>query len=367
MSAAVKRVLALHAQRYPKMEARDYVKLLYQSEFGPGHLAGPEEEVLERLSGELSQAENEGYAPAYTVEAIGSGLCRFHLDPRRLAQADLPLLSKCFAHSARPRGTCAGLWEKLGILAGMAWAGELPLDRAQLEVFLTCYDAAGCPPLHHSGAYHDAYHPHYRVVDRDLACYAPALQAVDQALRTAGGPVIVAVDGRCASGKTTFARRLGQLFPDCSVFHMDDYFLPPEKRTPERLSAPGGNVDYERAAEELFAPLSCGEAVELRSFDCASGELRPPVTVPFRRLNIVEGGYSLHPALAGYSQVHLFFTCSPQVQLSRLERREGPESLARFREKWIPLEEAYFEGLHIPDQCDAAVDTSRLPAGQEAL
>ena len=36
--SVVKNILTLHARRYPAMEIRDYVKMLSQSEFGPGHL-----------------------------------------------------------------------------------------------------------------------------------------------------------------------------------------------------------------------------------------------------------------------------------------------------------------------------------------
>ncbi len=358
--STMQNILSLHASRYPEMEIRDYVKLLYQSEFGPGHLAGTSDEVLVAMEGEFSQVKAEQYAPAYTVEAIGGGLCRCHLDPQRFSAEDLPLLSRCFSLSAAPRGSATGLWQKLGELAGLAWRGKLPLPADELELFLSLYDSKGCPPLHHSDAYRDTYRPHYRVLDRDLAFYAPALQAIDATLRNTDGPVLVAVDGRCASGKSTFARRVSQLF-SCNVFHMDDFFLPPEKRTSERLAAPGGNVDYERAATELFSPLSRGEDIELRAFDCATDAMRPPVPVPFRRLNLIEGSYALHPALAGYSQLHLFFTCTPQVQLSRLALREEPESLQNFQERWIPLEEAYFQGLSIKNQCDIVVDTSRLP------
>ena len=42
-------------------------------------------------------------------------------------------------------------------------------------------------------------------------------------------------------------------------------------------------------------------------------------------------------------------------------RRESPESLERFKERWIPMEEAYFSGLAIESQCDVVVDTSHLP------
>ncbi len=356
----IKNILLLHAQRYPGMEIRDYVKLLYQSEFGPGHLveAG---EALEALQKEFSQAKEEGYAPAYTVEAIGGALCRAHLDPRLITEKDLPLLSRCFARSAQPRGSEKGLWEKLGQLAGLAWTGELPLDRQELELFLSLYESEGCPPLHHSDGYRELYHPHYRVIDRDLSLYAPALRAIDALLRDTQGPVIVAVDGRCAGGKTTFAQKAGELFDACNVFHMDDFFLPPEKRTPERLAAPGGNVDYERAATELFEPLRREEAVAHRRFDCSSMTMGEPQGIPFRRLNIIEGSYALHPALERYSHLRIFFTCSPEIQLARLSRRENPESLEKFRERWIPMEENYFGSLSVENRCDIVVDTSHLP------
>lgn len=360
----LKTILPLHAKRYPDMEIKDYVKLLYQSEFGPGHLVA-EGDALAALQAEFAQAQEENYAPAYLSEAISGGLCRFHLSPKHLSEEDLPLLARCFSVSAQPKGSIQGLWKKLGELTALAWSGELPLNVSDLELFLAVYDTKGCPPVHHSDRFRAAYHPHYRVIDRDFACYAPALRAIQTALRESDKPVLVAVDGRCAAGKTTFAARCAQLFDDCQVFHMDDFFLPPEKRTTDRLAAPGGNVDYERAAAELFEPLSKGEPAVFSRFNCADGKMEPPQGFPCGRLNIIEGSYSLHPALAGYSQVHLFFTCGDDVQLRRLARRESEESLKNFQTKWIPLEEAYFEGLSIEAQCDAVIDTGRLPAKEE--
>lgn len=362
--SGVKNILTLHARRYPAMEVRDYVKLLYQSEFGPGHLVA-EGDALEALQAELAQAREENYAPEYAAEAIGGGLCRAHLDPRLVTEEDLPLLSRCVARSAYPRGTMEGLWEKLGELTALAWTGELPLDPRELELFLAIYESEGCPPLHHSDGYRERYRPHYRVLDRDLALYAPALRAIDALLRHNDGPIIVAVDGRCASGKTTFARKAAALFDQCNVFHMDDFFLPPAKRTPERLSAPGGNVDYERAATELFEPLRREEAVAHCRFDCHTMTMGQPEGIPFRRLNIVEGSYALHPVLAGYSTLRVFFTCTPEVQLARLARRETAESLEKFQERWIPMEEAYFGSLAIAEECDLVIDTSRLPTSGE--
>ena len=57
--------------------------------------------------------------------------------------------------------------------------------------------------------------------------------------------IVVAVDGCAASGKTTLAKILKERY-DCQIIKMDDFFLPLNKRTEERLSTPGGNIDYER-------------------------------------------------------------------------------------------------------------------------
>ena len=71
--------------------------------------------------------------------------------------------------------------------------------------------------------------------------------------------VVVAIDGKCTSGKTTLASKLVQIY-DCNVFHMDDFFLRPEQRTPERFAEVGGNVDYERFQEEVLLPLKSRKA-----------------------------------------------------------------------------------------------------------
>ena len=59
-----------------------------------------------------------------------------------------------------------------------------------------------------------------------------AKKQIDELL-AANDTVIVAIDGKCTSGKTTLASKLAEIY-DCNVFHMDDFFLRPEQRTPER-------------------------------------------------------------------------------------------------------------------------------------
>ena len=102
--------------------------------------------------------------------------------------------------------------------------------------------------------------------------FEPALLRRIRALAAAQPRVLVAIDGRCAAGKTTLAASL-QAQLACNVFHMDDFFLRPEQRTPERLRQPGGNVDFERFLTEVLRPLRDGAPVTYRPYDCRTQQL----------------------------------------------------------------------------------------------
>ena len=82
------------------------------------------------------------------------------------------------------------------------------------------------------------------------------------------GMRIIAIDGRCAAGKTTLAARLAKELGG-DVIHMDDFFLPPALRTQERRSEPGGNVHYERFLTEVIPKLASGQAFSYQRFDCS--------------------------------------------------------------------------------------------------
>ena len=155
--------------------------------------------------------------------------------------------------------------------------------------------------------------------------------------------VIVAIDGKCTSGKTTLASKLAELY-DCNVFHMDDFFLRPEQRTPERFAEVGGNVDYERFHEEVLLPLKSGKAFSYRPFDCKTFTLSAPIIVTPKRLNIIEGTYSHHPYFGNPYDLKILLTVDEETQRRRILDR--PEFLhKRFFEEWIPMENRYFDTL----------------------
>lgn len=167
--------------------------------------------------------------------------------------------------------------------------------------------------------------------------------------------VIVAIDGRCGSGKTTLAARL-QKNLGCTVFHMDDFFPRPEQRTDERLSRPGENVDHERFLAEVLLPLMGARPITYRPYLCASQQLGGIVKTVPGRLVIVEGAYACHPSLWPYYDLRIFLSVPAGEQRRRILKRNGAEKAAQFNSRWIPLEERYFKAYDIPLRCDLRIN-----------
>lgn len=162
--------------------------------------------------------------------------------------------------------------------------------------------------------------------------------------------VNIAIDGVCGGGKTTLAGALAARY-DCNLFHMDDFFLRMEQRTLERYAQAGGNVDYERFKEEVLDHLADEGGFTYRPFDCVTMGLGESRTVPYKRLNIIEGAYSCHPYFGDIYQVRFFVDLSPEEQRARILARNGEEKYKRFVNEWIPMENKYFETYKIGDQC----------------
>lgn len=77
--------------------------------------------------------------------------------------------------------------------------------------------------------------------------------------------------------------------------------------------------------------------------DALSDALNAPIT-------ILEGSYSLLPDIRRHADLTLFLRINPEVQQERLLQRVGAARLKDFNARWIPLENAYFDAYHLPDE-----------------
>ena len=180
---------------------------------------------------------------------------------------------------------------------------------------------------------------------------AQSIAFAAQHLQGAPAPLLIALDGRCAAGKTTLSNRLAEQY-GWGVIHLDDFFLQPAQRTPQRLAEPGGNLDRERLISEVLLPLTRHRPGVYRVFDCRTmGFAAVPRPLPAAPVVLLEGSYACHPDLRPLCGLHVFLTVDPGEQLRRLTAR-NPARLQDFRTRWIPMEEQYFRYFHIPETCD---------------
>lgn len=350
MGETTKKLLTKHCNAYPKLQPQDIFKYMFQSSFGCEHLVSDEKTALEYIKREYETVPEKALP---LTEQLDGNYSRVHLSWLN-AGIKAETLAKIFCLSSKKEANGNFLIrEKIEIAMKLVEENKLPFDVCDFKTKLDEWQKNGCHAVHHSENFRLEYSPSYRVVsDR----YTPFLQLFAQIDKLSDKEkIVVAIEGASASGKTTLAEMLSRVY-DCNVFHMDDYFLRPEQRTPERFAEIGGNVDRERFAKEILEPLMNNETVNYRPFDCSTQTLGETVTVLPKKLTIVEGVYSAHPAFSKYYDIAVFLNVDEECQKKRILARNGEKLAERFFGEWIPLENRYFSGTDIKNRADLIFD-----------
>ena len=157
----LKAILIAHAKRYPLMQPTDAVKLIYQNEFGGGHLIRDEQACLNYLRREYASVAKDPTVPLY--EDIGNGIVRVNL--AAVKPEDLEQLGKDFIRSAAEHtGTMDSFLRKLDVLRKLTVEGIFSFDSQELENYLFKYRNQSYPVVSHSEAYREEYRPAYRII-----------------------------------------------------------------------------------------------------------------------------------------------------------------------------------------------------------
>ena len=328
-------------QLHPSMQPQDVAKLCYQAAHGAEHLLT-----------DFSAAEKYFYQDVDAVEPVAGELyepispeiCRVNFAAWKASGMPPEWLFYMFTHSVCPlRIGEQVLPEYLGIAAKL-------LQSPAFDAYVESYEASGMPAVHHSEVYRAAERPHYRIVSRFFTGVLPILQRI-AALSKTDRARVIALDGRAAAGKTTAAAMLSDIL-GASLVYMDDFFLPSELRTAKRFATPGGNVHYERFADEVLPRLHGREAFAYRIFDCGKMALDGQREVAASAYRIVEGAYSLHPEFGDYADLKIFLDVDPETQMRRILHRNGEKMAEMFRVRWIPMEEAYLAEYRVQENAD---------------
>ncbi|MBR0463224.1 MAG: hypothetical protein IJJ23_02410 [Clostridia bacterium] len=334
-------LLNAHIERHPQAQAQDALKFVFQGMLGVGHLLGQPEAVEKYVCEEMHAQQSNG--DEALIESLSPAWCRLNLRPAAKAALTPRLIARLMLGSAP--NTSFDRADVANAVRALRRDGYAPLNRLNDDDIDRVERVDWLPS--HSETYRAAYHPSYRVIAADWEPLMPAICAV-AARMSQQRRVLVTLDGPCASGKTTLAARLADVF-EAEVLHTDDFVVPHPQKTPERLSIPGGNCDWERLTAEALAPWKDGQNPPYREYDFRHDEMRPPQILDAERIVILEGSYCNLPAIRALADVRLYMDTPDETRMARLKERESPESLRGFFERWSPLENAYYTAYNLPD------------------
>lgn len=347
-------IILKHAELYPVFEPCDAVKLAIQECFGAAHFTGTPTDAEKQVAFELSGFCREPSLPPYTKLGSHARLELKSPDVRCLGARMTAALFYLSAEDDKNEAVCPLRLDALRVtLNGASALFSHSSEYASLcKRILESYEGGVYESVSHSQGYRDAYKPSYRVLSRKYARLIPLLIRLQRQHRDSSR-LTVAIDGPCASGKTTAAKILSRLL-GAPIVPMDDFFLPPQRKTPQRLAAPGGNVDYERFSLEVLSKVKSKEAFTYGAYNCSDGSYSKK-SVPPSDILFVEGVYSMRPEFRKSWDITVFSDISREAQLTRLAQR-NPHLLQRFKEQWIPLEDCYFGALGVKEACDIILE-----------
>lgn len=159
MDAIIHSELVLH----PAGTAQDWYKLFFQAVFGPGHAIASAQQASDFLQQELSQSTH--FAP-WDLQPIGRYV-RVNLGICNTGTITVQELINAFINSVEPPPLDAPQWQHLWqkIVTRIQHLHPAAGEYDFAETFRWAETRQMCS---HSTQFRQAYHPHYRVVKREL-------------------------------------------------------------------------------------------------------------------------------------------------------------------------------------------------------
>ena len=327
---------------------QDAVKLAYQAAFGAEHMLGDVKKARAYFD------EEYGKDPSSTplLEEIAQDVVRVNLSAWKEAKLPADWLFDLFVLSTGEKNENAQdlFCSFLDELAELAKKSAFQFTNTEWVDYISSNNMYDQPrPVRHSEDYRKKEKPAYRVVSGFFVRLIPILYKLKGRQEA-----VIGIDGRAASGKSTMADGLAKIFKTVPI-STDDFFLPGELRTDKRLDEPGGNVQYERFAKEVIPKLKGEQTLSYRRFNCKTMDFDEPKTIPITRFMVIEGAYCHHPYFGEYLDVKVFSDVTHDAQMERITQRNGEQIAEIFRNKWIPMEEKYFNANKIKEKSSLVV------------
>ena len=323
-------------KEYPNSLLKDYLKLIYQSEFAGGHMIKSKQDSLAFILEEISISNN---ANESLYEYISNNIVRINLSAYKNHSLDYKLLNNIFYESANLLYQNKNINHKINILIELIQNNIISISdfsKEKIENF-----KKNPLPTHHSDIYNKLYKPHYRIINLaflPIEFRVLKLQKYIDSLPS-NKLTIIALEGRCASGKSTITNKLNNV----TIIHADDFFSKTDLL----------NFD---ALDKVLSKLKLNEKLEYTVYNCMNDTYQTKIIEKIKPVVIVEGVYSFHQKIRNYYDKLIYVETSKELQISRLKARTNSQTLYdKFINIWVPREEEYYNSNNYVEISDIII------------
>ena len=167
-TVAVRSAIERQMATYPETTLHDIYKSFYQEHFGPGHIISDTASARRYLVRELSEM-GKTQSPYFEPTGSQGDYVRVYLSAVTDSLISAEQLFDAFVRSANLRQKPSVSWlEKWEAIVSIIQANKMEIEGIETGLPLLTEAAQNNQAVHHSRCYNEAYHPHYRIVERDI-------------------------------------------------------------------------------------------------------------------------------------------------------------------------------------------------------
>lgn len=167
-TVAVRSAIERQMATYPESTLHDIYKSFYQEHFGPGHIVSDTALARRYLMRELSEMDKT-QSPYFEPTGSQGDYVRVYLSAVADSLISAEQLFDAFVRSANLRQKPSVSWlEKWEAIVSIIQANKMEIEGIETGLPLLTEAAQNNQAVHHSRRYNEAYHPHYRIVERSI-------------------------------------------------------------------------------------------------------------------------------------------------------------------------------------------------------
>ena len=167
-TVAMRSAIEMQLVTYPECTLQYIYKSFYQEHFGPGHIISDTASARRYLMRELSEM-GKTQSPYFEPTGSQGDYVRVYLSAVADNLITAEQLLDAFVRSANLWQEPAVSWlEKWETIVSIIQANKMEIEGFETNLPLLTEAARNNQAVHHSRRYNEAYHPHYRIVERSI-------------------------------------------------------------------------------------------------------------------------------------------------------------------------------------------------------